>query len=51
MITGGAIKFTLRMDEREHTKNELIKLEKVRRFLLKENIVDDMGFIEYVNTL
>lgn len=39
------------MDEREHTKNELIKLEKVRRFLLKENIVDDMGFIEYVNTL
>lgn len=51
MITGGAIKLTLRMDEREHTKNELIKLEKVRRFLLKENIVDDMGFIEYVNTL
>ena len=51
VITGGAIKLTLRMDEREHTKNELIKLEKVRRFLLKENIIDDMGFIEYVNTL
>ena len=51
VITGGAIKLTLRMDEREHTKAELAKMEKVRRYLLDENIIDDEGFIEYVNTL
>ena len=51
IITGGAIKLTLRMDEREHTKAELAKMEKVRRYLLDENIIDDEGFIDYVNTL
>ena len=51
IITGGAIKLTLRMDEREHTKTELVKMEIVRRYLLEENIIDDEGFIEYVNSL
>ena len=46
IITGGAIKLTLRMDEREHTKAELAKMEKVRRYLLDENIIDDEGFVE-----
>lgn len=50
IITGGAIKLTLRMDDREHTKTELLKMEKVRRYLLEENIIDDEGFIEYVNS-
>lgn len=39
------------MDEREHTKAELAKMEKVRRYLLDENIIDDEGFVDYVNTL
>jgi hypothetical protein len=37
------------MQEREHTRNELTKLEKVRRYLLEENITDDIGFMEYLN--
>ena len=51
IITGGAIKLTATMMEREHTKAELTKLEKVRQFLLNEGIIDDDGFIEYLNTL
>lgn len=49
IITGGAIKLTATMQEREHTRNELTKLEKVRRYLLEENITDDTGFMEYLN--
>ena len=49
IITGGAIKLTATMQEREHTRNELTKLEKVHRYLLEENITDDIGFMEYLN--
>ena len=51
VITGGAIKLTLKMEEREHTRQELVKLEKVRSFLLNENIIDDDGFVEYMYTI
>lgn len=51
IVTGGAIKLTLKMEEREHTRAELVKMEKVRSFLLNENIIDDDGFIEYMNIL
>ena len=51
VITGGAIKLTLKMEEREHTKKELVKMEKVRSFLLNENIIDNDSFVEYMNTL
>lgn len=51
VITGGAIKLTLKMEERDHTKAELKKLEIVRRFLLNEDIIDDDSFIDYVNTI
>lgn len=51
VITGGAIKLTLKMDEREHTQKELTKLEKVRSFLLSENIIDEDSFVEYMNML
>lgn len=51
VITGGAIKLTLKMEEREHTHQELVKMEKVRSFLLNENIIDDDSFVEYMNTL
>lgn len=49
IITGGAIKLTATMQEREHTRKELVKLDKVRRFLLEENIIDDDGFIDYMS--
>lgn len=48
IITGGAIKLTQKMEEREHTKNELAKIENVRNFLLNEHIIDDDSFIEYI---
>ena len=51
VITGGAIKLTLKMEERDHTKAELKKLEIVHRFLLNEDIIDDDSFIDYVNTI
>lgn len=51
VITGGAIKLTLRMEEREHTKLELAKMDKVRSFLLSENIIDNDSFVEYMSTL
>ena len=51
IITGGAIKLTATMQEREHTQAELAKMEMVRNFLLNEGIIDDDGFIEYLNTL
>lgn len=51
IITGGAIKLTATMQEREHTQKELAKMDKVRRFLLEENIIDDEGFIDYVSEL
>ncbi len=48
IITGGAIKLTLKMEEREHTKHELEKIESVRNYLLSEHIIDDDSFIEYI---
>ena len=42
---------TLRMDEREHTRRELEKMEKVRQYLLEENIVDEDGFLDFVSTI
>ena len=49
IITGGAIKLTATMQEREHTLLELQKMEKVRRFLLYEGIIDDDSFIDYIS--
>lgn len=51
IITGGAIKLTETMQEREHTKKELGKVDKVRRFLINEGIVDTDGFVEYISEL
>jgi len=47
VITGGAIKLTRTMQEREHTLKELAKMEKVRRFLLDNNIIDKDSFDDY----
>lgn len=47
IITGGAIKLTYQMLEREHTLQELVKMEKVRNFLLEERIVDKESFLDF----
>ena len=39
------------MEEREHTRHELDKIESVRNFLLNEHIIDDDSFIEYIAEL
>ena len=51
IVTGGAIKLTATMHEREHTAAELVRIEKVRNFLLDEKIIDDDSFIDYIAEL
>ena len=51
VITGGAIKLTRTMQEREHTLLELGKMEKVRRFLIDQGIADKDAFIDYMSEL
>ena len=46
LITGGAIKLTHLMSEREHTLNELKKMEMVRNYLLDNGIIDADGIKE-----
>ena len=48
LVTGGAIKLTHTMQEREHTLEELRKLEKVRNFLLSEGASDMDGFYDLI---
>jgi len=49
IITGGAIKLTRTMQEREHTLQELSKMEQVRLFLLRNNVIDKDSFVDYLN--
>jgi hypothetical protein len=51
VITGGAIKLTRTMQEREHTLRVLAKMEKVRSHLLTNNIVDKDSFDDYMSEL
>lgn len=46
IVTGGAIKLTANMYEREHTNKELRKLEQCRDFLIEQGIIDAEGLIE-----
>lgn len=48
IITGGAIKLTRTMQEREHTLMELLKQEQVRQFLLQNHIIDTDSFVDYL---
>jgi hypothetical protein len=48
VITGGAIKFTLLMEERLHTKNELAKIEKCRNYLKENGVTDTDSFYEFL---
>lgn len=49
VITGGAIKLTRTMQEREHTLVELARMEKVRRFMIENGIADMDSFRDYLN--
>lgn len=51
IITGGAIKLTRTMQEREHTLAELNKMELVRNFLLAGGAIDADGFIDYLSEI
>jgi hypothetical protein len=46
LITGGAIKLTGRMDDRDHTNIELSKMNKCLEFFKEQGIEDIQGFIE-----
>ena len=48
VVTGGAIKLTRTMEEREHTLKELMKLEKVRQYLVINNVIDDDSFTDFI---
>lgn len=47
IITGGAIKLTATMREREHTLVELNRLNQVRDFLINQGVFDLAGLINY----
>lgn len=49
LITGGAIKLTRTMQEREHTVLELRRLELVRNHLIEIGVVDIQGIKDYNN--
>ncbi len=49
LITGGAIKLTHLMQERDHTKDELAKLNRCRDHLKGENVFDKCSFYELLN--
>lgn len=51
VITGGAIKLTRTMQEREHTLVELARMEKVRRFLIENGIADMDSFKDYMSEI
>lgn len=50
IITGGAIKLTKEMRDREHTAQELVKINRVRDFLKDNHIFDDDSFVDYLET-
>jgi hypothetical protein len=47
VITGGAIKLTHKMQDREHTQKELNKLEKCRSYLQLNDVFDTDSFNEF----
>ncbi|MCQ2152140.1 MAG: hypothetical protein MJY70_03690 [Bacteroidales bacterium] len=49
LITGGAIKLTRTMEEREHTLAELRKMEQVRNFLIEQGAIDIDGLKDIAN--
>lgn len=50
IITGGAIKLTRTMQERNHTAKELEKIKQCRDFLRNNDIFDKDSFLDYIKT-
>jgi uncharacterized protein YciI len=48
IVTGGAIKLTKTMNEREHLIKELKKLEKVKELLISEGIIDNDSIVDFL---
>lgn len=48
VITGGAIKFTHLMEEREHTIKELKKLDRCKQFLKEHGVFDNDSFYGFL---
>lgn len=49
IITGGAIKLTRTMQEREHTLKELANMERVRNFLIGNQAIDADSFDDFLS--
>ena len=49
VVTGGAIKLTRTMQEREHTAIELEKLNRCKEFLKSQGVFDKDSFVELTN--
>lgn len=48
IVTGGAIKLTETMNEREHLLNELDKLKRVKQFLIENGIIDNDSIDDFL---
>jgi len=48
VITGGAIKLTQRMQDREHTQKELYKINQCKQFLTENGVHDSDSFYEFI---
>ncbi len=53
VITGGAIKLTLKMNEATHLKTELQKLTIAKSYLIDEGLTDesDFGYFEFISDI
>ncbi|WP_286856444.1 MULTISPECIES: hypothetical protein [Sphingobacterium] len=49
VITGGAIKLHHLMEDREHTREELSKLDSAKDYLESKGIFDEDSFFEFLN--
>lgn len=49
IVTGGAIKLTRTMQEREHTTQELQKLDRCKEYLKANGVFDQDSFVELTN--
>lgn len=49
VITGGAIKMSLKMADHPDTNTELTKLNKAKDYLSEQDIIDEDSFFEFLN--
>lgn len=49
IVTGGAIKLTRKMQDREHTRKELEKLNACKNFLQQQGVFDKESFLDFKN--